>query len=316
MPVYNCEKHLPEAIESILKQEFTDFEFLIIDDGSTDSSVKTIQNFPDPRIRLFINERKGIVSQLNFAIQKSRCDLLARMDADDISLPTRLSIQYNYLLNNPDTDVVGSFYDIIDMNLNFICTKRLPVKHHEIDFMMPILISVCHSSILFRKSILKITGDYNSDYETVEDHKLFLDLIESGRRFYNIPESLLKVRIPHYGYFPDKAVKQNELSYKLGLKYLKNKQSKSINNKQRFETYYQLGLLEYYRGSMNLAKNNFINALKCKPVNLFFLLRYLIPSMLGQSIMTKLRRKGILTKISTWVSRYIGIDLNIIKKKY
>jgi len=98
MPVYNAERFLSEAMDSILNQTLINFEFLIIDDGSHDSSLKIIRSYDDPRIRLVQNEKNlGISATLNKGINLASADLIARMDADDISYPERLQKQYDYL---------------------------------------------------------------------------------------------------------------------------------------------------------------------------------------------------------------------------
>ena len=91
MSVYNADRYLRESVKSILDQSFDNFEFIIINDGSTDSSMKILQSFSDPRIRLITQENKGIAASLNEAISLARGRFIARMDADDISLPNRLS---------------------------------------------------------------------------------------------------------------------------------------------------------------------------------------------------------------------------------
>src|SRR5437867_1168505 len=141
MPVYNASKHLREAIESILGQTFTDFEFLIIDDGSTDNSIEIIRSYNDPRIRFLVNEHNlGISATLNKGIELSSTELIARMDADDLSYPDRLQQQYDYFQQYPETVMLSTSVRIIGAdnspvediavdqyyncyNLNFICSQ-------------------------------------------------------------------------------------------------------------------------------------------------------------------------------------------------
>src|SRR5580698_9685158 len=102
MPVYNGEKYIKEALESILQQTFIDFEFLIINDGSTDNSVSIIKSFNDNRIRLIHNEKNsGLVYSLNKGIGLSNGEYIARMDCDDVSIPERLEKQVGFLNSNP-----------------------------------------------------------------------------------------------------------------------------------------------------------------------------------------------------------------------
>jgi len=108
MPVYNAEKYLKEAIGSILGQSFSDFEFLIINDGSTDSSVKIIKSYDDPRIRFIANEKNlGVIPTLNKGFALAQGEFIARMDADDISLPKRLELQADFMDKHPEAGAIG-----------------------------------------------------------------------------------------------------------------------------------------------------------------------------------------------------------------
>lgn len=127
MPVYNAQEYIREAIDSILNQTFSDFEFIIINDGSTDNSVEIIKNYNDPRIVLVDNtENKGLVSVLNQGLQLAQGEYIARMDADDISLPNRFMEQVNYLDKHPQVGILGAWFHIfgdkinrIEKNINF-----------------------------------------------------------------------------------------------------------------------------------------------------------------------------------------------------
>jgi glycosyltransferase involved in cell wall biosynthesis len=118
MPTYNPGHYVSEAIESILAQTFTDFEFLISDAGSTDGSLDVMRRYAesDPRIRLTIQPKAGIVRALNEMIAQARGDLIARMDGDDIALPGRFERQVAYLNDHPECVLVGSRVLIIDAN--------------------------------------------------------------------------------------------------------------------------------------------------------------------------------------------------------
>ena len=126
MPAYNAEKYIGEAIASVLNQTFTDFELLIINDGSTDTTKQIIDSFTDSRIRLINQTNQGIAAALNIGLLNAKADLIARFDADDICMPERLMIQYNFLSDHPDYIIVGADADFIDMNGNFVYTRSLP----------------------------------------------------------------------------------------------------------------------------------------------------------------------------------------------
>ena len=108
MPAFNAEKSISEAIESILGQSFADFEFLIIDDGSTDKTREIVGRYDDVRIKLVSRHHEGMVGQLNFGLSIVKSPVVARMDADDISYADRFQLQYEFLQQNPDIDIVSS----------------------------------------------------------------------------------------------------------------------------------------------------------------------------------------------------------------
>ena len=107
MPMYNASRYLRECIDSILSQTFTDFELLIVDDGSEDDSIAIVESYTDPRIRL-IRNRHDYIGSLNLLLKEARGKYIARMDADDVMLPYRLQVQYDYMETHLDVDILGS----------------------------------------------------------------------------------------------------------------------------------------------------------------------------------------------------------------
>ena len=135
MPVYNAGKFLQQAVDSILNQSFTDFEFLICDDCSTDNSVEILQNAAakDSRIKVLNNERNlGISFTINRLCEVASTSLLARMDADDIALSDRLQKQYDFLQKHPEVAVVGGNLEIIDEENNIIGRRYYLQKTEDI----------------------------------------------------------------------------------------------------------------------------------------------------------------------------------------
>lgn len=117
MPCYNCSKYIKQSIDSILNQTYTNFELIIIDDGSTDNSVEVIKEFSDKRIKLFENiTNQGIVYSRNRAVENSKGKYIAILDSDDIAYPTRIEKQLNFMESNPDFAMTGTWFDIIDEN--------------------------------------------------------------------------------------------------------------------------------------------------------------------------------------------------------
>lgn len=196
MPVYNNERYVAEAIESILKQTLEDFEFIIVDDGSRDGSGEILERFAarDGRIRLISRGHVGIVMALNEAAAQARGAFIARMDADDISRPTRLSRQVEYLRNNPDCLLVGCRVLLIDPRGAPICEFAQETTHEEIDRAhFELRWPLVHPAIVVRREALLSVGGYRRQYETLEDYDLFLRLGERGR-LANLPDVLLLYR--------------------------------------------------------------------------------------------------------------------------
>ena len=162
MSVYNGERYLHEAIESILNQTFTDFEFLIINDGSTDSTRDIITSYTDSRIRLIDNEQNiGLTKSLNKGIDLARGKYIARMDADDISMPERLEVQYNFLEKNIEYSLVSSGAYLIDENNNQIGELYRPYNYEMILGYIFFFNPIIHPSVLFEKKEIIECGKYN-----------------------------------------------------------------------------------------------------------------------------------------------------------
>ena len=191
MPVYNAEKFLREAIDSILNQSYRNFQFLIIDDGSTDSSAKIIQEYNDPRIRFVQNEQNlGISLTLNKGIALSTTELIARMDADDISHPQRLQKQYEYMLYHPDCALLSTWAKVITEDKKFVRLERYPSKFYYYNLTFECW--MYHPTIMFRKSAIEQVGMYSMPYS--EDYDLFWK-VSTQFRISNIAEPLVDYRL-------------------------------------------------------------------------------------------------------------------------
>lgn len=196
MSVFNEERYLHESIESILNQTFTNFEFIIIDDGSSDKSISIVESYNDRRIKFLRQNNSGLAIALNNAIRYCRAPFIARMDADDISLPSRLNEQVKFLKNNPDYVLVGSNVLNIDMNGEFVYKSDLPLIWEDILNRFPET-SFFHSSVVFKRETFDSSGGY---YEEISRFNCFEDSILWNKmkrygRMANIETALLKYRI-------------------------------------------------------------------------------------------------------------------------
>lgn len=197
MPVYNGERYLAEAVRSILGQTFGDFEFLIIDDGSTDGSLAILRDFAEgePRIRIISRPNTGIVGALNEGLALARGELIARMDADDIAVPWRFDRQLAYLDANPGCVLVGSRVTIIDPAGRPLTVMGDALTHDEIvgGFLTNRGQLIYHPAVMFRKGVVVEIGAYRDLFDEAEDLDLFLRLAEVGR-VVNLEEPLLRYR--------------------------------------------------------------------------------------------------------------------------
>ena len=198
MPVYNAEPYVGEAIRSMLGQSHTDFECIVIDDGSTDGSDAVIRGFTDPRIRYLRNEgNKGLVFTLNRGLQEARGRYIARMDGDDISLPERLARQVAYLDEHPRVDVVATVVKLMDPGGNptgYWKEDREQVTEEGIREYLPQNNCIAHPSIMARANVLKAFG-YLDSQKQAEDYDLWLRMVAAGKVIHKIAVPLLLHRI-------------------------------------------------------------------------------------------------------------------------
>ncbi|HMI78774.1 MAG TPA: glycosyltransferase [Ferruginibacter sp.] len=195
MPAYNAEKYIGAAIESVLNQTFHDFEFLIINDGSTDATKEIIDSFTDPRIRLINQTNQGIAAALNIGLLNAKAHLVARFDADDICMRERLMLQYQFLSDHPDYIIVGADAEFIDMNGNYVYTRSLPA--HTNEEIQELNLDQCpfiHSAVLFRKAPIMLVGGYNANAYAFQDLLLWSKVIKQGKG-YNLSQKLIQVRL-------------------------------------------------------------------------------------------------------------------------
>lgn len=196
MAVFNGGIYLSQAIESILQQSWRDFEFIIINDGSTDQTAAIIDEYAreDSRIKIISRENRGLVASLNEGVAEAKSDLIARMDADDISHPNRFLEQINYLREHPLVVCVGSYYEVIDEDGDLLTTLNAPTKNESIQ---QALIKghtvICHPTAIYRKDAFEKAGGYDNKFFLVEDLDLWLKLGELGE-LANIPIPLVKYR--------------------------------------------------------------------------------------------------------------------------
>lgn len=200
MPVYNTEKYLWEAIESILNQSFKNFEFIIIDDFSDDWSFELLQKYEkkDERIKLYRNEEnKWVVRTRNILLDKvsDKSIYIAIMDADDLSEISRLEKEVNYLESNLDYSIVWSNINIINEKWKINWSRKYPEDNSEVSNIIWKKSPLAQPAVMIRKSSLGKIGVYNEDFERCQDYELWFRFFDNWFKIWNIQEKLLKYRV-------------------------------------------------------------------------------------------------------------------------
>ena len=187
--VYNGEPYFDRAIPSILAQSFQDFEFIIIDDGSTDRTPELLREAErlDSRIRVLSPGRLGFVRALNYGVSLANGDYIARQDFDDISFPDRFTLQVDFLDRNPEIGVVGGSYVIEDRNRRERYVRQPPTRHGAIVRAMAKGIPLAHTCVMFRKAAWADAGRY-PEVEDIEDLRLWIEIVRSGWKLSNLPD--------------------------------------------------------------------------------------------------------------------------------
>ncbi|OCL27616.1 hypothetical protein U472_03430 [Orenia metallireducens] len=207
MSVYNGEEFIEESIKSVLNQTFSDFEFIIIDDCSTDNTVEIIQSFIDNRIKLYtLDKNVGVGAALKFGLAKTSGIYIAKADSDDINHPTRFIKQKNFLDNHLDIDMVKTLIEYfphdeeVKNTARYLSMKNIKEEQlnqvktpEQISKMLYWWCCIPHNSIMVRSSVIKKIG--YGDIRLGEDYKLFYELNKLGHKIDTIEEKLVKFRV-------------------------------------------------------------------------------------------------------------------------
>ena len=265
MPAYNAEKYIGQAIESILNQTYSNFEFIIINDGSNDKTKEVILSYKDDRIIYLENERNsGIVVTLNKGLEKANGEYIARMDADDIAEPNRFEKQIKYLDKNIEIDVLGS--GICTFGENIKSKKRLFTTNAD-QLKAELIFSSCiaHPTVMIRKNILeKYNLKYDLNFAGAEDYCLWWEIAKVSK-IATLPDILLNYRMHE-----SQVTKVKDSKYYNMMKALMDNRFKDINfdaTKEektvfmnyclgRYSIFTQDNIHEFIRCLNNILKNN------------------------------------------------------------
>lgn len=256
MTVYNAEEYLEEAIQSILRQDFYDYEFLIINDGSPDASGVILDRHEklDERIRVVTQKNIGLVASLNKGIRLAKGEYIARMDADDISMSKRLSRQVDFLDNHPGVVLVGGGFEIIDEEGNFVDRIFAPLKDRDIRRCFTIKNTFGHASVMYRREAVIQAGLYNDNVGPTEDLDLWMRLGKIGE-LAALPYCLMRYRVNRNGISNTKSQQQMHYTQILTQQYRKGYEADVLSRKdikQTAEEYFNSGPGIFYGAGLKM----------------------------------------------------------------
>lgn len=297
MSVFNGETYLRAAIDSILNQTLRDFEFVIVDDGSTDSSVEIVKSYNDPRIRLRPQKNQGLAAALNNGVAVAQAEYIARMDQDDISHLGRLETEYRYLLENPDVGLVGTWICIIDDKGGVFAETKEPTTPREIRRRILTYNCFNHGSVMFLKSVFERAGGYGVEYPEstpVEDYGLWLRMLQicDGA---NIPQFLYFWRKHSTSISSIQKVDQRTQRILVSQKYIRLMIQNLENNRSRrkdlAQCYLGLATTYYQQRAMGECRRHLLRAISLDPLVSFDAYRYFAFSLIGKELRAWLRRR-------------------------
>ncbi|MBR9973963.1 MAG: glycosyltransferase [Bacteroidetes bacterium] len=285
--VYNRASILGRAMHSVLDQSFTDFEYIIVDDGSTDGSADVAEAIDDPRIRVIRSPHHGRASALNTAFAACTAEFILIQDSDDIALPGRFEKQIAFLRGHPDVGMVGSWLLMAGDNGTARRQYILPSQHDRIFDLMLVTSAVSFGASAIRRQCAVVTGPFNEALVAAEDYEFQLRLLDHCR-FANIPEVLQEVRLLDDSQSIVRSQEQRQWTRDLALAFINRNAAGVPPLFSEPARHRCIGRVQYYYGDIRTARSALIQSLRMQPWSLETW-RYLLPCLLGETVLAAFR---------------------------
>lgn len=222
MAVYNCDKYLREAMDSILNQTWSDFEFIIVNDGSTDNSLQVLKDYSDPRIKVITyEENKGVAYARNVGLGHCTSEYVALMDADDIALPDRLKLQYEYLMEHREIDGVYAKFRNLDVDGRLL-EEEQPSIYYNYRYVKAVMIfenTVANLTAMFRRQIVEeYQLKYDETCKIASDYRFWIDYLKYGK-IVGIDKVLCYYRLRHHSLYNNAPLSVKKESEEQMIKY-------------------------------------------------------------------------------------------------
>lgn len=301
--VYNREQTLARAMASVLAQSFTDFEYIIVDDGSTDSSAHIAESSGDPRVRALRETHHGRPAALNTAFSLCRGRYILIQDSDDIALPGRFAEQISCLEQHPDTGMLGCDVLLTDPAETSRRILRLPREHENIRQLMPLTSAVIFGACCIRTAHIPDTLRFDESMSAAEDYAFQLQLLRVTR-FHNLPLLLQQVTETPDSLSRRAESMRNALTRETSLRFLDEEEVREARVFPSLrDIHFARARVEYYYGDPAQAKPLLLSLLLRWPPHLPSL-RYYLPALLGTRNLRRLRSSTALSACTTFLRRF------------
>ena len=300
MPVFNGAEYVKYAMKSILNQTFRDFEFLIIDDGSTDGTAEIVSTFKDTRINYQLIKHGGLGNALNYGLHIAAYDWVARMDADDLSHPLRLEKQI-HILNNFDCDVISCKYAMFT-NKKLLYTVAVAEKHEDIKRRLALHSEISHPGVLYNRKIILEAGGYSPG--VFEDYELWLR-VKDRVKFYITPDVLCFVNYRSNSYSRKNQHRNNIEIYNIQAPYYDSDISAEFMLRSK-DIDLVRGWREFFYGDRNKARI-YWNKTIFKSLNLRLITGYLL-TFLGDQLLSLIKENRIRFRVQYLFNYYSTIN--------
>lgn len=307
---YNSEEWINQCLNSVINQTYKNLQILIIDDGSTDQTVKLIKDIKDDRIELYCKTHSGISKSLNFSINKIKGKFVARLGADDYCDKERISEQIKFISEINSYGIVGANFILVDIDGKQINKIRNPKNHDDIIEQLPRRCCVWDGSVLMKTDLIHYLNGFDEKWIAGEDWDFYLRAI-GLTKFYNIQEFLSYKRVNPSSISETNSAKQatQDILFNYNNSIIKNSKQK----KQIAKSYFNLSYYFYYESDFEKASNYLNKAMKEGAVNFQFL-RYFIFSKYLNSFV-KFFRKYKLYRLLDWI-RYFDKTNKFMRNKF
>lgn len=300
MTVYNREATVRQAVESIVSQQFSSWELLVVDDGSTDGTVDILRSFSDPRVHLEAIPHRGRAAALNHALALASGEWIAIADSDDTSVPERLATLHAAAMRHPDVGIIGSFFCTVDASGNVLSKGRLPQEDEDIRALMPVSNSLCFCSSMIRRTVFDTVGHFDESLRAAVDYEFLLRCLPVTR-LLTVPLHLVALQRPPDAMGRQMYAEQRRNSYKVARAFLEEQIRRtgevSVDESARAFPVLQLGRLAYYHDDFPTACEALRAYRRIAGITLPFF-RYYVPARYTAGLLRFARRSGVASRLT------------------